>query len=389
MTQIARRRKGIIQNEGSPQFRIVSRPSFSHIAPVIGIRIEQLSKSYGNVPALDAVNLRIEPGEIFFLLGPSGCGKTTLLRCLAGFCVPDAGAIWFGEDDVTRLPAHRRRTGMVFQNYALWPHKTVAENVAFGLEELATPRDERHRRVAEALASVRMEGFAQRGIHELSGGQQQRVALARALVVRPRCLLLDEPLSNLDAKLRLEMRTEIRRICKEAGLTAVYVTHDQKEALSIADRVAVLNNGRVCQVGTPDAIYRRPASRFVADFVGETNFLEAEVVSASGGNIVATAGALRVEAAGCTEGFQAGDPVTLSIRPEAWRFSSQTGAANTVPGRIEESVYLGEMAQYRVEVAGLPLKVYEMNPRTVAAEGPCTLSVAAEDVVVLPHALDA
>ncbi|MEI6560500.1 MAG: ABC transporter ATP-binding protein [Verrucomicrobiota bacterium] len=356
---------------------------------MIGIRIEQLSKSYGNVPALDAVDLRIEPGEIFFLLGPSGCGKTTLLRCLAGFCVPDAGAIWFGEDNVTRLPAHLRRTGMVFQNYALWPHKTVAENVAFGLEELGTSRDERHRRVAEALASVRMEGFAQRGIHELSGGQQQRVALARALVVRPRCLLLDEPLSNLDAKLRLEMRTEIRRICKEAGLTAVYVTHDQKEALSIADRVAVLHAGRVCQVGTPDAIYRRPASRFVADFVGETNFLEAEVASISAGGLVATAGALRFEAAGCTEGFQPGDRVTLSIRPEAWRFSHQTAETNTVPGRIEESIYLGEMAQYRVGVAGLPLKVYEMNPRAIAAEGPCTLRVAPEDVVVLPHALDA
>ena len=356
---------------------------------MIGIRIEQLSKSYGNTPALDAVDLRIEPGEIFFLLGPSGCGKTTLLRCLAGFCVPDAGAIWFGGDEVTRLPAHRRRTGMVFQNYALWPHKTVAENVAFGLEELGTPRDERHRRVADALASVRMEGFAQRGIHELSGGQQQRVALARALVVRPRCLLLDEPLSNLDAKLRLEMRTEIRRICKEAGLTAVYVTHDQKEALSIADRVAVLHAGRVCQVGAPDAIYRRPASRFVADFVGETNFLEAEVSSRSAGGLVATAGALRFEAAGGSEErLQPGERVTLSIRPEAWRFSSEApaGTANTVPGEIEESVYLGEMAQYRVGIAGASLKVYEMNPRAVAAKGPCTLRVAAEDVVVLPHA---
>ena len=356
---------------------------------MIGIRIEQLSKSYGSVPALDAVDLRIEPGEIFFLLGPSGCGKTTLLRCLAGFCVPDTGAVWFGEEDVTRLPAHRRRTGMVFQNYALWPHKTVAENVAFGLEELATPREERQRRVAGALASVRMEGFDGRGIHELSGGQQQRVALARALVVRPRCLLLDEPLSNLDAKLRLEMRTEIRRICKEAGLTAVYVTHDQKEALSVADRVAVLDKGRVCQVGTPDAIYRRPVSRFVADFVGETNFLEAEVVSAENGRLLATAGALRLEAAGCVEGFQPGDRVTLSIRPEAWSFSSAAGEANTVPGRIEESVYLGEIAQYRVAVAGASLKVYEMNPRAVAPGGPCTLSVAAEDVVVLPHVPDA
>lgn len=358
---------------------------------MIGIHIEQLSKCYGGVAALDAVHLQIEPGEIFFLLGPSGCGKTTLLRCLAGFCLPDEGTIRFGDEDVTRLPAHLRRTGMVFQNYALWPHKTVSENVAFGLEELGTKRDETRRRVGEALAFVRMENYGARGIHELSGGQQQRVALARALVVRPRCLLLDEPLSNLDAKLRLEMRTEIRRICKEVGLTAVYVTHDQKEALSVADRLAVLNNGRICQVGTPDAIYRRPVSRFVADFVGETNFLDAEVVSFCDGRLVASAGTSLFEATGVTEKFQPGERVTLSIRPEAWRFSNAipAGTANTVAGQIAEAMYLGEMAQYRVDCpingATAALKVYEMNPRAVAAEGPCVLSVAAEDVVVLPH----
>ncbi|MCX6967856.1 MAG: ABC transporter ATP-binding protein [Verrucomicrobia bacterium] len=358
---------------------------------MIGIRIEQLSKFYGSVPALDTVDLQIAPGEIFFLLGPSGCGKTTLLRCLAGFCVPDAGRVWFGDEEVTRLPAHLRHTGMVFQNYALWPHKTVAENVAFGLEELGTPRDELRQRVAAALDSVRMDGFAQRGIHELSGGQQQRVALARALVVRPRCLLLDEPLSNLDAKLRLEMRTEIRRICKESGLTAVYVTHDQKEALSVADRVAVLRAGRVCQVGTPDLIYRRPASRFVADFVGETNFLEAEVVSVTAKGVVAAVGEFRFESTG-GEHFSPGERVTLSIRPEAWQFSSESSPrANCVTGSIEEAVYLGEMAQYRIalSIPGATLKVYEMNPRAVAASGPCVLSVAAEDVVVLPHAVDA
>ena len=354
---------------------------------MIGIRIEQLSKSYGSVAALDAVNLAIEPGEMFFLLGPSGCGKTTLLRCLAGFCVPDAGTIRFGGDDVTRLPAHRRRTGMVFQNYALWPHKTVAENVAFGLEELGASREEIRRRVADALASVRMDAEAQRGIHELSGGQQQRVALARALVVRPRCLLLDEPLSNLDAKLRVEMRTEIRRICKEAGLTAVYVTHDQKEALSIADRMAVLRAGRICQTGTPEAIYRHPATRFVADFVGETNFLEATVTAVDGKRLSAVAGEVRFEAAEVAGGFQPGQRVLLSIRPEAWRFSREAQPANSVPGRIEEALYLGEMAQYRVAApqCGAALKAYEMNPRLAAAGSACVLSVAAEDVVVLLH----
>ena len=358
---------------------------------MIGIHIEQLTKRYGALPALDAVDLQIEPGEIFFLLGPSGCGKTTLLRCLAGFCKPDEGRIAFGGDDVTHLPAHRRRTGMVFQNYALWPHKTVAENVAFGLEEAGVVREEIRRRVGDALASVHMDGFAQRGIHELSGGQQQRVALARALVVRPRCLLLDEPLSNLDAKLRVEMRTEIRRICKEAGLTAVYVTHDQKEALSVADRMAVLDLGRVCQVGTPEAIYRLPVSRFVADFVGETNFLEAEVVALQGEGLVARAEATVFEAAR-SAGFKPGEHVTLSIRPEAWRFTRENPgeAANLLAGQIKDALYLGEMAQYQVAVPVLGgdapiLKVYEMNPRAVAAQGSCGLMVAAEDVVVLPH----
>jgi iron(III) transport system ATP-binding protein len=191
------------------------------------IKIRQLTKRFGAVTALCGIDLAIEPGELFFLLGPSGCGKTTLLRSLAGFCRPEEGRIFFDDEDVTGLPPHKRNTGMVFQNYALWPHLTVAENVAFGLEERKMPRDEIGRRVGEALASMHMETLAGRRPAELSGGQQQRVALARALVIRPRCLLLDEPLSNLDARLRLELRAEIRRVCKEFALTTVYVTHDQ------------------------------------------------------------------------------------------------------------------------------------------------------------------
>ena len=359
-----------------------------------GIFIDQLSKRFGEVQALDRVTLDIAPGEVFFLLGPSGCGKTTLLRCLAGFEFPEEGSIRFGTEEVTRVPAHRRRTGMVFQSYALWPHKTVAENVAFGLEELGTARHEIRRLVAEALAVVRMEPYAERSINQLSGGQQQRVALARALVVRPRCLLLDEPLSNLDAKLRMEMRTEIRRICKQSGLTAVYVTHDQKEALSVADRLAVFNDGRVCQVGTPGEVYRQPVSRFVADFVGETNFFEAEFVSASAGMQLFAVGPLRFEAAaGIHPGLSPGDRVTLSIRPEAWRVAPRDGApkpvgfepVNTVSGSITESVYLGEMAQYRValESQRVSLKMYELNPRRGVAEGACRATVAPEDIVVL------
>src|SRR3954467_4929698 len=252
---------------------------------MISIQIQQVTKRFGAVTALQHVDLTIEPGELFFLLGPSGCGKTTLLRSLAGFYFPEEGQIFFGDEDVTRLAPHKRNTGMMFQSYALWPHMTVAENVAFGLEERKVPRDEIKRRVREALESVRMGEYGTRRPNQLSGGQQQRVALARALVIRPRCLLLDEPLSNLDAKLRLEMRTEIRRVCKEYKLTTVYVTHDQKEALSISDRMAILDRGRVLQVGTPREVYRRPTCKTVANFIGETDFITGRIVSVGNGRL--------------------------------------------------------------------------------------------------------
>src|SRR6185436_13270378 len=248
----------------SPRLRLTS---------MISIRVQHLTKRFGSVTALQGLDLTIDAGELFFLLGPSGCGKTTLLRSLAGFYLPDEGRIFFGDEDVTRLAPHKRNTGMMFQSYALWPHMTVAENVAFGLEERRVARDEITRRVGEALESVRMGEYAARRPNELSGGQQQRVALARALVIRPRCLLLDEPLSNLDAKLRLEMRTEIRRVCKEFKLTTVYVTHDQKEALSISDRMAILESGHILQVGSPREVYRRPKRKTVANFIGETDFI--------------------------------------------------------------------------------------------------------------------
>ena len=355
---------------------------------MISIQVKQLTKQFGDVVALHELDLTIDSGELFFLLGPSGCGKTTLLRCLAGFYLPEKGRIFFGQDDVTRLEPHKRNTGMMFQSYALWPHLTVAENVAFGLEERKVPVPEIRQRVREALASVRMESYSDRRPNQLSGGQQQRVALARALVVRPRCLLLDEPLSNLDARLRLEMRAEIRRVCKEFKLTTVYVTHDQKEALSIADRMAVLDGGRILQVGTPREVYRRPRCRTVANFIGETDFLPGTVLGV-------TAGQVTVETAiGRFDGIlgdpaqvpPAGAAVTVSVRPECWELHRSGGHRNEIRGRIGESIYLGDVAHYAFVTAnGLQLKVFERNPRYLdgAAPGELYAAVAAEDVVVL------
>jgi iron(III) transport system ATP-binding protein len=354
---------------------------------MIAITIEKLVKKFGDAVALNGISLRIEPGELFFLLGPSGCGKTTLLRNIAGFYIPDEGRILFGDEDVTALPPHKRKTGMMFQSYALWPHMTVAKNVAFGLEERRVPQAEIRQRVQAALESVQMGPYAERKIAQLSGGQQQRVALARALVIRPRCVLLDEPLSNLDARLRLEMRSEIRRVCKENGLTAIYVTHDQKEALSISDRMAVLEGGRIAQIGTPEQVYRRPKTRVVADFIGETNFLNGKIQSLDG------AKALVETNEGLFEGFlgdpewmpSAGDSVSLSIRPESWSLRSAPTAMNSVKGRIGESVYLGEVAQYRLQASAHDFKVFELNPHISArGQGQEFFAVASvDDVVVL------
>ena len=355
---------------------------------MISLTIENLTKRFGDMVALHALSLRIEPGEIFVLLGPSGCGKTTLLRSIAGFYTPESGRILFGDEDVTRVPPYLRNTGMMFQSYALWPHMTVAQNVAFGLEERKVSARETAERVAAALASVKMEALGERRIHQLSGGQQQRVALARALVIRPRCLLLDEPLSNLDARLRLEMRGEIRRVCKEFGLTAIYVTHDQKEALSIADRMAILEAGHLRQTGTPAEVYRHPHSRFVADFMGETNFLDGKIRAVNGTSVVVETGLREFAATLGGHGWQprAGDGCTLSIRPESWRLATQAGAPNEVAGRLTERVYLGEMAQYRFAAGPHALKVFELNPRFVelSPERELFASVEPADVIALP-----
>lgn len=355
---------------------------------MISIQVKQLTKQFGSIVALHGLDLTINPGELFFLLGPSGCGKTTLLRSLAGFYIPEKGQILFGDEDVTRLEPHKRNTGMMFQSYALWPHLTVAENVAFGLEERKVPSAEIKTRVGDALSSVRMEKYADRKPNQLSGGQQQRIALARALVIRPRCLLLDEPLSNLDAKLRLEMRTEIRRVCKEFKLTTVYVTHDQKEALSIADRMAILESGHILQVGTPREVYKRPTRKTVANFIGETDFLPGKVLGMVGNYVTVETAVGKFDGVfGDPAGIsKVGDEVTVSIRPECWELHRNAESRNVVKGRIGESTYLGEVAQYEfITGNGTHLKIFERNPRFVdgASRGELYATVEPDDVVVL------
>lgn len=337
----------------------------------VPVRLHQVTKRFGDLTVVDRISLTIEPGELFFLLGPSGCGKTTLLRSVAGFYIPEAGSIHIGDRDVTRLPPDERDTGMVFQSYALWPHMTVAQNVAFGLELRKIPRHEIDQRVADALAMVKMGDRADYKPNQLSGGQQQRVALARALVIRPQCLLLDEPLSNLDAKLRLDMRSEIRRICKQAGLTAIYVTHDQKEALSIADRMAILDKGVIQQCGTPESVYRRPANRFVANFIGETNFIEGTVLECTSASAVINTPIGRITSTALPpDPLSRGQSVTLSLRPEVLHVgTAPKDPTNVFQGKVHHTVYLGEMAQHLLTLSAaaaeldVVLKVFELNPK--------------------------
>ena len=300
------------------------------------IKLDQVTKTFdGRVMAVDAVTLDIAAGEFFSLLGPSGCGKTTSLRMIAGFEHPDSGRVHVGGRDITDLPVHRRDMGMVFQSYALFPHRTVAENVAFGLRMREVPKPEIERRVAAALAQVALTGFESRKPGQLSGGQQQRVALARALVVEPPVLLCDEPLGALDRKLRQQMQFELKELQKRLGVTLVFVTHDQEEALAMSDRIAVMNGGKVEQVGTPTEIYERPRTRFVADFIGEINILE-------GG------GPLR------------------ALRPEKIRLVAPDGAR--LAGTVETANYLGGSTLLRVQPTTGPSMLVRFGRRWISAE---------------------
>jgi putative spermidine/putrescine transport system ATP-binding protein len=314
------------------------------------LEIRGLTKRFGEVAALSAFDLDVHGGEFVSLLGPSGCGKSTALNCLAGLLEPDAGAILLDGDDLAPVPPERRGFGVVFQSYALFPHLTVGRNVAFGLEMMGVRPDEIARRVRQTLALVHLEEAADRYPAQLSGGQQQRVALARALVIEPRLLLMDEPLSNLDAKLRLEMRLEIRRLHQTLGLTTVYVTHDQEEALSLSDRIALLKDGRLQQVGTPEEVYLRPRSAFVANFFGYRNLFQVRVQGVRGTRAeVATAGGLRLEGT-VRDGVAAGVAAVAAVRPEDVEVvpvspggaGGGAAARGGIPAKVEFAEFVGD-----------------------------------------------
>jgi iron(III) transport system ATP-binding protein len=334
------------------------RPAGRGSRVVPGVRIRGLHKRYGDVAAVDGLDLDVKPGELVALLGPSGCGKTTTLRVVAGFLKPDAGEVWVGDrclsSPATVIPPERRRMGMIFQSYALWPHMTVAQNVGYGLRFLkdgrrGVARGERDGKVTEMLRVVQLAGYEGRYPGELSGGQQQRVAVARALVVEPEILLLDEPLSNLDASLREEMRFEIRRLHETFGITTLYVTHDQGEAMVISDRVAVLDQGRVAQIGTAEELFERPRTRFVAEFIGKTNLIEG--IAERSDTFVRGKLRLRVVDANLTPG-----PVVLSIRPHQITLAPFSLAAPSSPGEsvlratVLRASYLGDAVDYQVQL---------------------------------------
>jgi len=317
----------------------------------------------GSVNAVNHVDMKIKHGEFFSMLGSSGCGKTTSLRMIAGFEWPTQGEVFIEDQPQGHKPPFQRPVNTVFQNYALFQHMTVSQNVAFGLEMDKTPADEIKRRVGEALDMVKLGGMGKRAPRQLSGGQQQRIALARALVKRPKVLLLDEPLGALDLKLRKEMQLELKTLQREVGITFVFVTHDQEEALTMSDRIAVMSHGKVLQVGAPVEIYERPNCKFVADFIGDTNFLEGEVRQSEKDRIVVFVPRLGDEVHGMGAGeFKPGDQVIISIRPEKIRLSEQpTLHQNCFQVKITNSAYIGSDTRLEVDASGVKLKVWEQN----------------------------
>ena len=329
-----------------------------------GVRLEGVSKIYldpkTNKPfkAVDSINLNIQPGEFVTLLGPSGCGKTTTLRMIAGFESPDEGEIYLGDEAINELTPNKRDTAMVFQSYALFPHMNIFDNVAYGLKLRHVPKAEIRTKVFDMLKLVGLEGMENRFTNQLSGGQQQRVALARALIVEPGVLLFDEPLSNLDAKLRVYMRTEIRRIQQQFGITAVYVTHDQSEAMSISDQIIIMNKGVIAQMGTPQEIYYSPASEFVADFIGEANFLKVKVDGVEGDVVNVNLNGVRFPVKRPAGAVAKGEEHTLMLRPEGVRVSDH----GILPCKVVLSCFMGSYQNYHVMVGDTLVRITDNHP---------------------------
>ncbi len=362
---------------------------------MVVVTLKDVTKSFGDVTACNSVSLEVQEGELFTLLGPSGCGKTTALRVIAGFYYPDTGSVLFDHNDVTNVPPNKRETGMVFQNYALWPHMTVFDNVAYGLKIRKVSKPEISDRVKKALALAQLEGMESRTPYQLSGGQQQRVALARALVIEPKVLLLDEPLSNLDAKLRVRTRIEITKLQKRLKITTIYVTHDQEEALCISDRIAVMKNGAVQQIGNPRQIYELPFTPFVADFIGVVNLFPGRVERTDPKSSLAVI-SMRDQLQ-CLSSFEGelrpGGEVMVVLRPEATRIrggKTKGHVVNSFPGQVLISTYLGDAVRYEVETELGVLRVDVPNPKgkELFSEGQeVTVSFEAGDArVILGHA---
>ena len=357
-----------------------------------GLRLMGLSKRFGKTVGVQDLSLEVFDGELMTLLGPSGCGKTTTLRCVAGLLKPDAGQIYLGEERITDLPPERRGIGLVFQNYALWPHMTVFGNLAFGLQLKGVPKGDRRKKIGDALATVRLSGLEERYPRQLSGGQQQRIALARALVLEPRLLLLDEPLSNLDAQLREEMRFEIRELQKKLGVTAIYVTHDQSEALALSDRITVLHEGSLVQVGSPTEIYTRPDNRFVAGFIGLTSFLEGVIVQSEetdGYALVKLDENLNIRVRASEP--KVGEKVTLAVRPEHIRLypertEAATAEANLLEATVLQGAYLGNALDYRLKLGDWVVRAQTSTDTPLEAGQKVWVAVSPEQVTLVTPA---
>ena len=354
----------------------------------VAVELTHVTKAFDTTLAVNDVSLKIEEGEFFFLLGPSGCGKSTFLRIVAGFYKPDTGELRFDDTVMNDVPPHQRNTGMVFQNYALWPHMSVAENIEYGLTLRKLEKTERNEKIARALEMVQMEGYHDRAVNTLSGGQQQRIALARALVIEPSVLLLDEPISNLDAALRQQMRDEIKQIHDHTNITMFYVTHDQVDALSMADRMAIMQDGVIIQVGTPREVYQFPKNTFVASFVGETNFISGKVEQTSNGSATIETPAGTLHSTTVYHELTQGTPVQCSIRPEALIIDNNQNSRNRITAKVTAVNYLGRIEEYQLVASeDIPLKAVHYNPGTETKKPGDTvqLAISTEAVIPLPE----